>query len=911
MIRLLLALSFVASALVAPAGALAGEGSPGAGAPAAQRMEILNNDSYQRAYLVFRTPVAITKDGTFKTPLDPNPDFAKAPRPIADFQSALPPADWMKPEFSAANWERVRAPVEAGPGSVTRGYYSQTARHNATRNSQICLISRFMVENLANAEGLALSLEYVGGVVVYVNGQELTRAHLPAGELKPETLAEKYPDDLYCEPGGLFLQEIKTNPAGFERRYRKLADVAVPAKLLRKGTNVLALEVRRAPINDAAIESKRTPSKFGMNETPGIWAYAGLRSLSLTAPAGSAVAPNVGRPKGIQVWNCAPSDTVTTFDYSDGGDPLPVAVSAPRNGVFSGRLVVSSDQAIKGLKVAVSDLTAAGGGGKLPASAVRVRFAEAAVAGKSWVGVGRCDGLCDSIPAEIPVVTAAPPRESFPRNFGKYHAEGQVPIVRKNMSCGAIAPLWFTVRVPKDAKPGRYEATIALSADGLAPVNVPLRVSVSPWAMPDPADFRVHNFAYLSEDDIAKRYDVPVWSAKHLELMGKSMALMAEVNSRQAIANLAINFYGGDKGAVDCSNEQSIVRWIRQPDGTYTYDFSIFDKYLDAVAKYMGKPALLRINCWGEFRPGWGDAPADPATCWKTVAAGRFVTRLDPATGKLEPMEQPIPGTSESLAFWKPVLDEVRKKVEARGWYDVTAAGHNSYNCPAHPTVVGVFKKIWPDGVWSFTAHNGALGAEWPSTDKGVTMPVRYADCVWTKGALVARGYRALLGPRPGFWCYTFRTEMFDQAELMDLRDVPEEEIMCGHDGVSDFAADLFPIKDQRGRYTCPGSGRGTGGPTCSTLAMLAPGPDGAIGTERFEMLREGVEIAEAILFIEKALQDKKISGDLEQRANRCLDERSDVFPRRLIAGSLGMSGRFDRDQQLMAIAGEVAAAVK
>jgi elongation factor P--beta-lysine ligase len=44
------------------------------------------------------------------------------------------------------------------------------------------------------------------------------------------------------------------------------------------------------------------------------------------------------------------------------------------------------------------------------------------------------------------------------------------------------------------------------------------------------------------------------------------------------------------------------------------------------------------------------------------------------------------------------------------------------------------------------------------------------------------------------------------------------------------------------------------------------------VATERFEMFREGVELAEALLFIERAIQEKKLSEDLQQRAIRYLD---------------------------------------
>jgi hypothetical protein len=518
---------------------------------------------------------------------------------------------------------------------------------------------------------------------------------------------------------------------------------------------------------------------------------------------------------------------------------------------------------------------------------VRVRYAEPAVPAKSFAPQHRFDGLVDAIPAEIPVVKVGPPREDF---FGRAPD-------RKSLAAGAVASIWLSVRVPRDAKPGKYEAAVSVSAEGLAPVTVPMKVNVSDLVLPDPKDFRIQNFGYLSDDALALHYNVPRWSDKHFELMSQSFGLMAEVNSRQVFANLCINFYGGNKGGASQSNAESLIRWIKQADGSWKYDFTIFDKYLDMAGKAVGKPLPLRLNCWGEVSKKEGKLLHNGVTT---------VSGLDPATGTVTPIEQPVPGTEESFAFWKPVLDEVRKKVEARGWWDVTALGHNSYCYNPIPEVIGVAKRIWPDGVWAYTAHNGGLGGAWGTTEKGVTMPVRYADTVWGGGRPTPRGYAALLKPRPGYWCFTYRGCFRDYSPLTDLRRIAEDEAMSGHDGISDFGVDLFPIPGPNNRPYGIGNGRGTGGPGDSTMAVLAPGPNGPVATERFEMLREGVELAEAVLFIQRALDAKKLSPDLEQRANRYLDERGNAFVR-------GWHGvrymQAEHDEKLLSLAGEVAKA--
>ena len=73
---------------------------------------------------------------------------------------------------------------------------------------------------------------------------------------------------------------------------------------------------------------------------------------------------------------------------------------------------------------------------------------------------------------------------------------------------------------------------------------------------------------------------------------------------------------------------------------------------------------------------------------------------------------------------------------------------------------------------------------------------------------------------------------------------------MSGRDGVSDFGADLVPFKNPRGGYTTAPGVQWPSGPVFTFCALLYPGPDGPVATERYEMFREGVQLAEALIYI-------------------------------------------------------------
>ncbi len=612
---------------------------------------------------------------------------------------------------------------------------------------------------------------------------------------------------------------------------------------------------------------------------------------------------------GVQAWNLGYWETVSVGDYygpNYGVNRLkPTLLAGTRNGVFSGAvLVTNSNGAISNLNCTMTELTLEGDEKtRLPANCVQIRYPELADPLVSWMPPYRFDRMMPGAPEEVEIINPyhvkAPPTKAT----GKPKFDQPI----------AMQPVWLTVRVPRDAAPGDYEGKLLIRADRMAmdPVVVPVRLSVAGWVLPDPKGFRVTNFGQSSPESLARHYNVPRWSEKHFDLMGQSMALMAEVNSRQAIIDLCLDFYG--VGGVP----ETMVRWIRQPDGSFTYDFTVLDKYLDTVARRMGKPTLLRVNCWMEWARSHENPKPDEKPKWSGPCR---VSLFDPATGKVEPLEQPRADTPEFYAFWKPVLDEVRKRIEARGWFDVTAIGANSYCWGVSPQLVDVLARIWPDGQWSYTAHNGRLGGRFAGSEKSVSMSCFHSDVIWGLGKLKPRGYQSLLKARPGYHCFTFRGWRCTW-DLPAQRRIAEEEIMRSHDGVSDFGVDFFPIKDGRGRPFYLGNGRGTGGPNCSTLALLAAGPDGPMGNERFEAFREGVQIAEAILFIQKAIDGGGLPTDLAGRANALLDERATRFIAAHVPISREGHTRWDsaihfdkavqRENELFAMAAQVANAMK
>lgn len=807
----------------------------------AGRTELVGAETHIRTFFGFSPPKVAYADGRIapvaadKSLRPPSPE---APR--VDL-----PKDWQSLDFDDLAWARFQAlwPLELD---------TVMDRWKAPANGVIAARSRFVVNDPGRVKDLRLSVRYVGGVLVYLNGREIARGHVPGGELGPEVRADKYPDSILTTTQGEFVPTLK-DAAQRERlladRVRALADVVVPADLLRHGMNVLAVEVRAAPVNEGVTKAKVRPG--GSGEISGLPAYAGLYGLSLT----TASVGEVDKSSGPVVWRAGLAETValakpdprlkqSVLMRGDLGETPRLIIRGARNGVFSGRLIISSGgaQAVSELKVTLPPVLKAKGGAELNGVAIRVRYAHPFDPKKTHGTADRFDALLDTPPAT------------------------------------AIVPIWVTVTLPASTAGGVYEGSVAIEAHGLPRAEVPMQVVVADWALPDTKDFTVKNVGISMTENLADFYGVPRWSPRHFELIGRSLRWMAQINDRSALVDLT------SPGNLSFSNSETMVRWVKQPDGSFKYDFTIFDRYLDVVAKEFGKPLPLRLNMFMNIivkdgQRGFQWAPSSPEgrqQLYIPSGSGRpGVAVVDPATGKMERLDSPVPGTPEFAAFWGPVFDEIHKRIKARDWLDVTGFGHTAYAELPDAVITEQMKKLFPG--YKGIAQQHALVAAFGGKD----VPSIVSGTVWNEGRLRARGYDKLwerTAQRPWLMCGSYaRNRHYEQAMLSMHRMLPEEMIMRGQHGIFPLGEDLWKLTREGGK-TWNVTGNYLVGPGCSTRAMLAPGLDGAVATERFECFREGVQACEAILHLQRGLDSGAITGDQATQVNAFLEDRGRRF---------------------------------
>ena len=393
-------------------------------------------------------------------------------------RNADPPADWTAPEFNDRDWayrgiEGGRYGGESGQGIP-----------------MVCSRGRFGVNDPAKVSSLSLNLAYRGGVIIYVNGKEIGRKNMPAGQVKAETLADDYPEEAFLQPDGKRMPLLRPGeevPPALQERHKmrtRNLTLAIPAAALRKGVNVLAIQNHRAACYKGT----------GYNGPD--WPTSGLKAIRLTAANPDGLTPNIGTPKGVHVWNVG----LTTMVGAEVSEPdplvelIPIKLQAPLGGEGSGQVIVSADKPLVGLKAVCSDLKGPGGA-KIPSSAVRVRYAQ---------------------------------------RGGKYvrHANPFDALTDKPMADRKLQPVWVTATVPANAKPGKYTGTLALTAPTTQ--KVPVELTVYGWALPDPKRWKSKASFFQSPENLAKYYEVPLWSDAHFKLIERSLVLQGKLGDKVA-----------------------------------------------------------------------------------------------------------------------------------------------------------------------------------------------------------------------------------------------------------------------------------------------------------------------------------------------------------------------------------------
>jgi hypothetical protein len=217
---------------------------------------------------------------------------------------------------------------------------------------------------------------------------------------------------------------------------------------------------------------------------------------------------------------------------------------------------------------------------------------------------------------------------------------------RVDMPAGSYRAIWLTVTTARDAAPGVYTGTLTLRADGTEPKVFPLAVEVLPATLPAPADWKFHLDIWQHPWSIARWHGVKPWGEEHFAVMRPYLRELASAGQKVITTTITPRPWGSR----DYDDYGTMVTHLREPDGTWKFDYSVFDRYVEFA---MGCGITQQINCYSMLT-------------W----SGRL-DYTDAATGDTR-WAMCEPGSAEFAGYWGPFLRDFEQHLAAKGWLERT-----------------------------------------------------------------------------------------------------------------------------------------------------------------------------------------------------------------------------------------------
>lgn len=314
--------------------------------------------------------------------------------------------------------------------------------------------------------------------------------------------------------------------------------------------------------------------------------------------------------------------------------------------------VVSSEEELKDVRLSVSDLR--NGKSLIGAENIRLQFVSYVVSDLlDTTKYGQCGSREDKSKwGEVLVADVLDINDSM-----------TVPAGRKQ-------PVWMTVSVPSDARPGKYSGKLTVTSSNAKARSLNVELTVADHVLPPARDWAFHLDLWQNPYSVARYENVPLWSEAHFEAMRPVMRMLAEAGQKSVTATIMSRPWNGQ--TEDAFG--SMVTKIRRIDGTWLYDYTIFDRWVE----FMFSLGIDRqINCYSMIPWALQFDYIDQATS-------------SPATF------QAAPGSEEYNEYWGTFIADFARHLKAKGWFEKTMIAMDERPLESMQAVLGLIRKVEP-----------------------------------------------------------------------------------------------------------------------------------------------------------------------------------------------------------------------
>ena len=383
-------------------------------------------------------------------------------------------------------------------------------------------------------------------------------------------------------------------------------------------------------------------------------------------------------------------------------------------------------------------------------------------------------------------------------------------------------PVWVSIDVPADAAPGLYKGTVSVSGTGLKPIKLQLQVRVVDRTLTAAQERPFHLDYWQNPYAVARYYEVPLWSDAHFEAMRPLMQMLADAGQSVVTATIMNRPWNGQTE----DEFNSMVRKQKNIDGTWTYDYTVFDRWVSFMRDTIG--ITKQINCYTMIP--W-------ALTFDYYDQGSNSVRHINAR----------PGEQAYTDYWLPFLTDFAAHLKERGWFDITTIAMDERPMEAMQEAIKVIKSA--DAQYKVSlAGNYHAAIEPDLYDYCIAYGQNFpADVKARRDAegKVSTVYTCCAEPFPN--TFTFSAPAEAVATMLHAQE-------AGYDGYLRWAINSWtadPLRDSRFRTWAAGD-----------CYAIYPGPRSSI---RFERTLEALQLVEQIRLLRLELAAKGDTATLER----------------------------------------------
>jgi len=294
------------------------------------------------------------------------------------------------------------------------------------------------------------------------------------------------------------------------------------------------------------------------------------------------------------------------------------------------QLVLWSKGLVKDVRLEMGDFLTEDGGVLSP-SAVQMHFVRYTLSDHP---VGAVDFACDSTSSEVYLVPDVLDRLNV-----------------FDLPARSVRPIWVSVDIPRKAAAGKYEATLRIRAESRFSETLNVVLHVQRGTVPKVENWCFRLDLWQNPWAVAHYHDVRPWSEAHLAILRPHLRRLAQAGQRFITTYISHSPWTDDTHVVD----STMVESIRRSDGTFSFDYRIFDLYVQ-----------LAQEC----------GITDAITAYTMLPWQHRIRYLDEETGKYIWTQWP-PDSESFQSFWMFFLDDFRAHLIEKGWFEKTFIGIN------------------------------------------------------------------------------------------------------------------------------------------------------------------------------------------------------------------------------------------